>query len=538
MVNLKIWSKKMSDFERVTRFILDPDWRIANLYSIVDQRGNKIPFRMNWAQKELYQNLWYCSIVLKARQLGISTFVSLLFLDRCLFNSNCSAGIICHTREDSERLFNRVKFSYDALPEEFKSLRPATTDSARELVFTNGSALRVGTSMRGQSLNYLHISEFGKICSRYPEKAREVITGSLNTVAAGQHVIIESTAEGRDGAFFDLVNRARALQESGTKLTPLDYRFFFFPWWKAPEYNLRDSVPIPQEIAKYFEELEAKGIGLYPNQKFWYVKKQETQNTDMMREYPSTPDEAFHTSLEGAYYSRQMLEVRRERRVGHIPYDPCTLVHTSWDLGYGDSTSIWFYQIVGKELHFIEYYESSGEPLTFYLKYLQDRPYQYGRHSVPHDARVTEFSTGHTRIEVARKLGVSFTVVPNISIDEGIDAVRHILRRCWFDEEKCSLGIKALEGYRRSWNDTQGCWSSKPHHDHFSHGADAFRMMAVGVGRVERSGQPTDSRTLGHADLRPQMGSQYSGSKPVYMDMIDSKDVFRGSYPSNRTSSF
>jgi hypothetical protein len=98
---------------------------------------------------------------------------------------------------------------------------------------------------------------------------------------------------------------------------PLDYRFFFFPWWQCPEYQLQASIPIPQETAKYFEELEAKGIGLYPSQKFWYVKKAETQNTDMMREYPSTPDEAFHTSLEGAYYSRQMLDVRKEKDREH-----------------------------------------------------------------------------------------------------------------------------------------------------------------------------------------------------------------------------
>lgn len=528
----------MNEFERTKQSLSDPHWRLDNLYSIVNKQGSKIPFRMNWAQKELFQNLWYCSIVLKARQLGISTFVSLLFLDRCLFNSNCSAGIICHTREDAEQLFKRVKFSYDVLPEEIKSRRSSTTDSARELVFINGSALRIGTSMRGQSLNYLHISEFGKICAQYPEKAREVITGSLNTVASGQHIIIESTAEGRDGAFFDLVNRARALQESGAKLTELDYKFFFFPWWRAPEYNLRESVPIPQETAKYFAELEARGIGLYPAQKFWYCKKQETQNTDMMREYPSTPDEAFHTSLEGAYYSRQMLEVRKEKRICRVPHDPTVLVHTSWDLGYGDSTAIWFYQLIGKEIHLVDYFENSGEELPFYLKLLQERPYQYGKHNVPHDAASHELGTGLTKIEVARKLGFTFTLVPKISIDEGIDGVRYILRRCWFDEEKCSSGIKALESYRRAWNDTQGCWSSKPYHDHFSNGADAFRMMAVGLNRVERSGEPVDARTLGHAVLRQQAGSQYSGSSAPIQNVHDPRDAFHGQQNNGKTSIF
>jgi hypothetical protein len=504
-----------NDIEIAQERLSNPKWRLGHLYHIVDKTGSKMLFKPNWAQEELYNNMWYCNIVLKARQLGISTFVCILFLDRCLFNSNVSAGIICHTLEDAQQMFRRVKFAYDSLPDDIKKLITADNDTSQMLKFSNGSSIRVGTSLRSSTFQYLHISEFGKLCNKYPEKAREVITGSLNTLSSGQYCFIESTAEGRSGHFFDMVCRSRALQEGESKLTPLDFKFFFFPWHKSPEYSLRESIPIPQETAKYFEELESKGIGLYPYQKFWYVKKQETQSSDMMREYPSTPDEAFHTSLEGAYYSRQMLEVRKEKRIQNIPHDPCTPVHTAWDLGYGDSTSIWFFQICGKEIHFIEYYENSGEPLTHYLKLLSERPYQYGKHLVPHDAGVHEYSTGHTRIEVARKLGFTFSQVPDIGVDEGIDAVRHILRRCWFAQEKCSSGILALESYRRQWNETQGCWSSKPHHDKFSHCADAFRMMAVGLSRVEASSKPVDARTLGHTMLRPQMGSQYAGSIPI-----------------------
>ncbi len=495
--------------------LADPRWRLNNLYRIINKSGSETIFKLNWAQQELYDNMWYCNLILKARQLGVSTFVCLLFLDRCLFNSNVSAGIIAHTREDSEHMFRRVKHAYDGLPLELKELITADNDTSQMLKFSNGSSLRVGTSLRSSTFQYLHISEFGKLCSRYPEKAREVVTGSLNTISAGQYVFVESTAEGRDGYFYDMVCRSRALQESDTELTQLDFRFFFFPWWRCPEYRLQASVPIPQETEKYFDELEAKGIALYPPQKFWYIKKQETQSEDMMREYPSTPDEAFHTSLQGAYYSHQMLEVRKGKRIGHVAHDPCILVNTSWDLGFGDSTVIWFWQICGKEVHCIEYYENSGEPLTFYLKLLSERPYQYGRHLVPHDASHHELGTGHTRIEVARRLGVTFTQVDDIGIDEGIDAVRHILPKCWFDEARCSQGIKALESYRRQWNETQGCWSSKPHHDQFSHGADAFRMMAVGLSRVERSSQPYDARTLGHKVLRPQMGSQHTGTQGI-----------------------
>jgi hypothetical protein len=519
-----------NDLELAQKRLSDPRWRLNNLYYIINKQGSKIIFRLNWAQQELYDNMWYCNLILKARQLGISTFVCILFLDRCLFNSNVSAGIIAHTIEDAQQMFRRVKFAYDSLPDDLKKLITADNDTSQMLKFSNGSSIRVGTSLRSSTFQYLHVSEFGKLCNKYPEKAREVITGSLNTLSAGQYCFIESTAEGRSGPFYDLCCRSRASQDMQSKLTPLDFKFFFFPWYKCPEYVLQTPVVIHQEAEKYFSELEVKGIGLYPNQKFWYLKKQETQNTDMMREYPSTPDEAFHTSLEGAYYSRQMLDVRKEKRIGHISHDPCALVSTAWDLGYGDSTSIWFFQIVGKELHFIEYYENSGEPLPFYLKLLQDRPYQYAKHLVPHDAGVREYGTGHTRIEVARKLGFTFTKVPNIGVDEGIDAVRHILRRCWFDEEKCSTGIIALESYRRQWNENQGCWSSKPHHDKFSHCGDAFRMMAVGLTRVEQSSQSINPRTLGYSELRGQAGSQYPGSPQIQnMNTFDYvRDAFRG----------
>ena len=231
-----------SDLDLARRRLADPWWRLNNLYSIVDKRGARIRFELNWAQEQLYQDMWYCNVILKARQLGISTLICLLFLDRCLFNSNVSAGIICHTREDSEHMFKRIKFAYDSLPAEIKALRSATIDSARELVLSNGSSLRVGTSMRGSTLQYLHISEFGKICAKFPDKAQEIITGSLNTLAPGQNCFIESTAEGREGHFYELCKAAQANTAQGNELSKLDFKFHFFPWHREPAAIIR-SLP-------------------------------------------------------------------------------------------------------------------------------------------------------------------------------------------------------------------------------------------------------------------------------------------------------
>jgi hypothetical protein len=248
-----------TELETAKERILDPKWRLNNLYSIVDKKGLKTSFKMNWSQEELYDNMWYCNIILKARQLGISTYVCLLFLDRCLFNSNVSAGIIAHTLEDAQQMFRRVKFAYDNLPEDLKKLVSADNDTSQMLKFSNGSSLRVGTSLRSSTFQYLHVSEFGKICSKYPDKATEIVTGSLNTVAPGQYIFIESTAEGREGYFFEMCKQAQALQDGGKSLSRLDYKFFFFPWFKDLQYTLDLSKEEHERIRNAHHTKSEKG---------------------------------------------------------------------------------------------------------------------------------------------------------------------------------------------------------------------------------------------------------------------------------------
>ena len=183
--------------------LADPWWRLNNLYFIKDKKGKKVRFKPNWAQTILYNNMWYLSIILKARQLGMTTFIQIFMLDRCLFNDNVNAGIVAHNKEDAEAFFDdKIKFAYDNLPVDLKKMVNATSDTARALKFSNGSRIRVGTSMRSGTYQYIHISEFGKMCAKYPEKAAEVITGTLNTLEPGQMAFIESTAEGPFGVFY------------------------------------------------------------------------------------------------------------------------------------------------------------------------------------------------------------------------------------------------------------------------------------------------------------------------------------------------
>lgn len=473
-----------------------PDLRLNTLYYIVDKRGVKLQFKWNWAQEELYKNMWYCNIVLKARQLGISTFICLLFLDRCLFNDNVAAGIICHTREDAEHMFKRVKFAYDNLPPFVKNDIPATVDSARELIFKNGSSLRVGTSMRGSTLQYLHISEFGKICAKYPDKASEVITGSLNTLASGQYCFIESTAEGRSGYFYDICKKSEDMKKMGSDLTKLDFKFHFFPWHKEPSYRIGSPLIIQEEMIEYFKSLEGRGVKLDGEQRYWYCARYATQGEEMMKEYPSTPDEAWEQSNEGLYYGRQMGQARLEKRICFVPYDEELPVYTAWDLGYNDSTSIWFVQILNKEIRLIDYVEGSGESLAHWLGVVKSKPYVYDKHLAPHDVMAHEYTSGMNRQASARKMGVNLIPVPKTAIITGIDAVRGILNRCWFDEKKCGSGLKALDSYKKEWDDKHGCWKSQPLHNWSSHAADAFRCLAVGMPMITGS-KNVDSSTIG-----------------------------------------
>jgi len=470
-----------SDLDKAIEAFKDPYWRINHLYYIVNKQGKKVKFKLNWAQDQLYKDMWYCNIILKARQLGMSTFISLLFLDRCLFNSNMSAGIIAHTLEDSQQLFRRVKFAYDNLPDIIKERLTAENDTTNMLKFSNGSSIRVGTSLRSSTFQYLHISEFGKICAKYPDKAQEIITGSLNTVAPGQYVFIESTAEGRDGYFYDICKRAQQNKQMQSKLSKLDFKFHFFPWYLEPSYRIGSCLPASEDILKYFEHLSRVGIKLDEEQKNWYISREVTQKDDMRREYPSTPEESWEVSNEGLYYARQMNLVRAEKRIGFVPYDEQIPVYTAWDLGYNDSTSIWYFQCFGKEIRLIDYDEGSGESLAYWLGIVKSKGYVYDKHIAPHDIMVHEYSSGMTRQASARKLGFNLIPAQKTDIIPGIDAVRGILNRCWFDESKCAKGIKALDNYKKDWDERNACWRSQPLHNWASHGADAFRTLATGL---------------------------------------------------------
>ncbi len=193
----------------------------------------------------------------------------------------------------------------------------------------------------------------------------------------------------------------------------------------------------------------------------------------------------FEAGNEGSYYGRLLASAKAAGRLGDVAVDPALPVHTAWDLGVGDATAIWFFQVVGRERRYVDYYESSGEGLPHYIRVLQQRGYVYGRHFAPHDIEVREFSSGTSRLETARQLGIRFEVLPQGNLEDGIEAVRLLLPRCWFDAERCKDGIAALRAYHKAFDDKRQTWRTSPEHDWSSHAADSFRYSAMA--NVERA---------------------------------------------------
>ena len=189
----------------------------------------------------------------------------------------------------------------------------------------------------------------------------------------------------------------------------------------------------------------------------------------------------FIVYVEGAYYAPELLKAKNEGRIMRVPYDHGTSVITAWDLGMADTTAIWFAQFVGLETRIIDYYENSGMALDHYVKILRDKGYNYESHILPHDVRVKELTTGKSRLEVLRNLGLNnIHIAPMLGIEDGIQQVRTLIPNCYFDEQKCERGLDALMQYHREWDDVGKAWRGRPKHDWTSHAADAFRYLAVG----------------------------------------------------------
>lgn len=501
--------------EDLTQDILDQkwraqEWRLNHLYWIEQKNAPPCRFVMNWAQKEFFAGMHTRNNILKARQLGMSTLTALLILDNCLFNANFHAAIVDKTLEDAKEKIRKIAFAINALTEPpdgetdsslakfcrlvASSMAPQVT--ATKITFANGSDVRASATFRGGTIQFLHISEFGHMANNFPQRAREVISGSLNSVPANGTIVMESTHEGgKTGENYRMTKQA--MNKVGKRLLPLDYKFFFFPWWKQPEYRAKSDEPLTldTEMRDYFALLSTEGIQLDDEQKRWYAAQNAVFGGMTKQEYPSTPEEAFETAVEGSIYGSIITRLRAAGLMAGIfePEDDKPL-YVSWDIGMSDNMAIWLVQpsASGKFL-VLDYHTANNKDLNHYVGIIRSWEGLYGQaiasHFLPHDAAQRDKATGISFQQNFAARGLPSRIVPRVSdVWLGIDITRKILRHCAF-HARCSepvtvdgveymSGVNALENYQTAPLGKNGVERRTPLHNACSHAADAFRTFA------------------------------------------------------------
>lgn len=255
--------------------------------------------------------------------------------------------------------------------------------------------------------------------------------------------------------------------------------FIGTPKGKNGFYDIREQAK--SEDDWFFLELKASETGILPQSELDAARKDMTPD-----QYAQEYECSFEAAIQGAYYAKLLQTAETDKRIGRVPYDPKLQVTTAWDLGIGDSTAIWFVQQTGQEVRIIDYYESSGVGLDHYAKVLKEKPYAYRDHILPHDAEVKELGTGRSRKETLYSLGIKCQIIPAQSVEDGINAARLLIHRCWFDETKCAKGLEALRQYRVEFDDKLKAFKNRPLHDWTSHAADAFRYLALGLRKDEK----------------------------------------------------
>lgn len=501
-------------YRQIKTLLHDRKWRLNNLYHIIDKEGHIRRFRMNWAQEELYDKLHYRNDILKVRQLGISTFAALLELDAALFTPNITCGVIDRTRPEAEKKMDKMHFAFDHLdylpdfPSEnerliafignmIKGEMQGTSFTQSDVKFPNGSTVYAATSLRGGTLQILHISELGAIAAHDPKKAQEIMTGGFNTISKTGVIIKESTHEGGQyGLNYSLT--VAAMDMVGKPLSPLDFRFFFFSWIHQYEYRLEGCKPSgDREMQKYFASLEKDyGITLDDEQKAWYESMARTQGYLMRQEYPTVPDEALNPIAAGTIFGSQINRLRELGRLtAEFEADVFLPVYAAWDIGVADFMSIWIIQPGSDgKFYFLDNITANGLTLDWYIAELRKREARDGYHIrdclLPHDCE-NRVPGGTSFLASLERAGFSCVRVPRTTDRwASIDAARRLLRhavihaRC--SDKTCVPGMKegylsgvsALSNYKTAPPGANGTRKTEPLHDICSHAADALRTFS------------------------------------------------------------
>jgi hypothetical protein len=424
-----------------------------------------------------------------------STFAVLYILDEAIFNNNLTAGIVSYSRDHAEHIFKKIiGHAVDELRPMARELAGVVQRSTKEITFKNGSTLRVDTTLRGGAYQLVLVSEFGKTCARNPLKAQEVVTGTLNAISKDSTCIIESTGEGNEGYYTDMVNIAS--QHENKDLSPLQYKLFFFNWLEEDSYVSNKKIEYEVALTDYFDDLEKKlNTKITQQQRNWYAEKRLDQGDKMRQEFPSTVSEAFLSSSD-AYYFQQCIELayQEKRCVYNSLYDAIEQVYIAMDIGVNDLTVITFFQIVHGEIRIIDYYEDNNKGVDFYSNFLlQDKPYIYNTVFLPHDAAhrdgiVVENTYERDFRRYFQHTETKFIVLPRTDKNLNISNAKIKFSRCVFNVKKVKPFIDVINKYRKKWSEQYGKYLDEPCKNDATHHADSFIYAMQAVTHIEAVG--------------------------------------------------
>ena len=465
-----------SDQEFIEEFLTSKLYRMNNMYVIIDKKGAKNLFKMNWSQ-HMVHNYGYLHprlIILKSRQQGISTYYLILYFDDAITIDDLSIGLMAQGKRESSILLTRSKLLIDEMDPAISNFLNVKTkkDNTEQLDFFNGSKVLIGVSFRSQTLQRLHISEFGKIANENPKRAEETKTGTLQAIAPGNTVAIESTAEG-DNEFKYMWDEATEVLPE--ERAPKDFLPVFLSWFDDPDCRLSIYQRPTRESEEYFSRHEANGWEFSQEQKNWWISQYRELKTKIKQEYPLTPTEAFEASRQGAYWHRAWQDF------GELgEYDPRLPSYIVMDLGINDTNAVLMFQYYRKRRVYFWEYNNNNQGVKHYVEVIRAecrrRDMPLPELFLPHDS----VKRAQTDLKTAYELYEDYGFVVNL-LDrpknklEAIENVRNQIELGGIavNAEDCPYMVKTMANYSREWDAKLEAWKKEPLHNFWSHIADA-----------------------------------------------------------------
>lgn len=482
--------------------LADPLWRMQNLYSCREEgTGRALPLELRPEQEILVRHLLEQPTVplyvIKSRRLGVSTLIDTFQADQAVWTEGWRGFILDLKQEDAtKKMVEIVRFAVDSLDPRYlaniqfdkrndSELRLRLKDKAE----SEDSVIYATVGGRGGDCSMLHVSEWGPISAKDPQRSREIRTGAFPAARRGRRVVETTWYGGKAGDLWDLVKPIMDGNPNGEGV------IHFFPWHTDPQ-AIRFEGEITPEIEDYFKDLASKVSRKFSQeQKKWYASKKVEQGMFVKREYPSTLDEALSVPMAGTIYGDLIDQLREKKHIQDFPPEANFPAYTFWDIGMSDYGCVWFVQFVGRDILLLDYVSRTGQPAAFYVGWVRAKEREHGvtvrGNFMPHDAEARNKDMGKTYVQTCQEAGLEQIRVVHRTPDIwlGINELRTLLPRCYIHAKNCTAvytdefltipsGMDCLENYHKKEETSGDIIREEPVHDQYSHGASALRTMS------------------------------------------------------------